>query len=47
MSRSALIVIDMLNTYSHPDADILIPSVRDALPTSWVSSNVPGTTPSR
>ncbi|MFE4215587.1 isochorismatase family cysteine hydrolase [Streptomyces sp. NPDC056844] len=32
MSRSALIVIDMLNTYSHPDADLLIPSVRDALP---------------
>ncbi|MFG2589488.1 cysteine hydrolase [Streptomyces sp. NBC_01166] len=32
MSRSALIVIDMLNTYSHPDAEILIPSVREALP---------------
>ncbi|MFD6276065.1 isochorismatase family cysteine hydrolase [Streptomyces sp. NPDC060209] len=32
MSRSALIVIDMLNTYSHPDAEILIPSVRQALP---------------
>ncbi|MFI2780489.1 isochorismatase family cysteine hydrolase [Streptomyces sp. ALB3] len=32
MSRSALIVIDMLNTYSHPDAELLIPSVREALP---------------
>ncbi|WP_329237284.1 MULTISPECIES: isochorismatase family cysteine hydrolase [unclassified Streptomyces] len=32
MSRSALIVIDMLNTYDHPDADRLIPSVREALP---------------
>ncbi|MFE9726759.1 isochorismatase family cysteine hydrolase [Streptomyces sp. NPDC005794] len=32
MSRSALIVIDMINAYSHPDADILIPSVREALP---------------
>ncbi|KPC83946.1 MULTISPECIES: isochorismatase family cysteine hydrolase [Streptomyces] len=32
MSRSALIVIDMLNTYSHPDAEHLIPSVREALP---------------
>ncbi|MFC7875013.1 isochorismatase family cysteine hydrolase [[Kitasatospora] papulosa] len=32
MSRSALVVIDMLNTYSHPDAEILIPSVREALP---------------
>ncbi|MFC8225089.1 cysteine hydrolase family protein [Streptomyces sp. NPDC057287] len=32
MSRSALIVIDMLNTYGHPDAEILIPSVREALP---------------
>ncbi|MBM7440236.1 cysteine hydrolase family protein [Streptomyces sp. HB132] len=32
MSRSALIVIDMLNTYGHPDAEHLIPSVREALP---------------
>ena len=32
MSRSALIVIDMINTYDHPDADLLIPSVREALP---------------
>lgn len=32
MSRNALIVIDMLNTYDHPDAEILIPSVREALP---------------
>jgi nicotinamidase-related amidase len=30
--RSALIVIDMLNPYDHPDADPLIESVRDALP---------------
>ncbi|WP_329042379.1 cysteine hydrolase [Streptomyces sp. NBC_00178] len=32
MSRSALIVIDMINAYDHPDAEILIPSVRTALP---------------
>ncbi|MEV7108442.1 cysteine hydrolase family protein [Streptomyces atroolivaceus] len=32
MSRSALIVIDMLNTYNHPDAELLIPSVGEALP---------------
>ncbi|MFF3303826.1 cysteine hydrolase family protein [Streptomyces sp. NPDC002908] len=32
MSRTALIVIDMLNTYDHPDAEHLIPSVRAALP---------------
>ncbi|MFF5896897.1 cysteine hydrolase family protein [Streptomyces argenteolus] len=32
MSRSALIVIDMLNTYGHADAEHLIPSVREALP---------------
>ena len=32
MSRSALIVIDMINTYDHPDADLLVPSVREALP---------------
>ena len=33
MSRSALIVVDMLNAYEHPDAEKLIGSVRDALPT--------------
>lgn len=32
MSRSALIVIDMINAYDHPDAEILIQSVRTALP---------------
>ncbi|MFJ8748935.1 isochorismatase family cysteine hydrolase [Streptomyces sp. NPDC102441] len=32
MSRSALIVVDMLNTYGHSDAEALIPSVREALP---------------
>jgi nicotinamidase-related amidase len=30
--KTALIVIDMINTYDHPDADALIPSVREALP---------------
>jgi nicotinamidase-related amidase len=30
--RSALIVIDMLNTYDHPDAEPLMASVRHALP---------------
>ncbi|MFC9817015.1 isochorismatase family cysteine hydrolase [Streptomyces virginiae] len=32
MTDTALIVIDMLNTYEHEDADALVPSVRDALP---------------
>ncbi|MFF7361583.1 isochorismatase family protein [Streptomyces sp. NPDC008125] len=32
MGKSALIVIDMINTYDHPDADLLVPSVRKALP---------------
>ncbi|MFE1793944.1 cysteine hydrolase family protein [Streptomyces sp. NPDC059525] len=30
--RAALIVIDMLNTYEHEDADVLVRSVREALP---------------
>ncbi|NED79846.1 cysteine hydrolase [Streptomyces sp. SID11233] len=32
MSKSALIVIDMINTYEYPDADLLLPAVRKALP---------------
>ncbi|WP_369213291.1 isochorismatase family cysteine hydrolase [Streptomyces flavofungini] len=32
MGKSALIVIDMINTYDHADAEQLIPSVRKALP---------------
>ncbi|MFF8987490.1 cysteine hydrolase family protein [Streptomyces globisporus] len=32
MGNSALIVIDMINTYDHPDAELLVPSVRRALP---------------
>jgi nicotinamidase-related amidase len=32
MSRTALIVIDMLNTYEHPDGDRLARSVEQALP---------------
>ena len=32
MPRTALIVIDMLNTYDHEDADRLVESVRDVLP---------------
>ncbi|WP_151477951.1 cysteine hydrolase family protein [Streptomyces albicerus] len=31
-TRTALIVIDMINTYDHADAELLLPSVRDALP---------------
>ncbi|MGW7139301.1 cysteine hydrolase family protein [Streptomyces xanthophaeus] len=31
-SRTALIVIDMLNTYEHEDAEVLVRSVREALP---------------
>ncbi|MEV5580523.1 isochorismatase family cysteine hydrolase [Streptomyces parvus] len=32
MRNHALIVVDMINTYDHPDADLLVPSVRSALP---------------
>ncbi|GAA3920558.1 cysteine hydrolase [Streptomyces gulbargensis] len=32
MARSALVVIDMLNTYEHEDADLLVPSVKEAMP---------------
>ncbi|MFG2539351.1 cysteine hydrolase family protein [Streptomyces sp. NPDC048511] len=32
MGKSALILIDMINTYEHPDAELLIPSLRKALP---------------
>ncbi|MET9653330.1 MULTISPECIES: isochorismatase family cysteine hydrolase [unclassified Streptomyces] len=32
MASTALIVIDMLNTYDHQDADALVTSVREALP---------------
>ncbi|MGJ5893890.1 cysteine hydrolase [Streptomyces sp. V2] len=32
MGRTALIVIDMLNTYEHEDAEVLAHSVRKALP---------------
>jgi nicotinamidase-related amidase len=30
--RSAVVVVDMLNTYDHEDADNLVPSVRKSLP---------------
>ncbi|MFI0786881.1 cysteine hydrolase family protein [Streptomyces lydicus] len=32
MPKTALIVIDMLNSYEHEDAELLLPSVRTALP---------------
>ncbi|MEU4358288.1 cysteine hydrolase family protein [Streptomyces virginiae] len=32
MPSTALIVIDMLNTYEHEDAEVLVASVREALP---------------
>ncbi|MGW1813742.1 cysteine hydrolase family protein [Streptomyces sp. NPDC002125] len=32
MRNSALIVIDMINSYDHPDADLLVPAVRTVLP---------------
>ncbi|MFD3414090.1 isochorismatase family cysteine hydrolase [Streptomyces cyaneofuscatus] len=32
MGKNALIVIDMINAYDHPDAELLVPSVRTALP---------------
>jgi nicotinamidase-related amidase len=33
VSRSALIVVDMLNTYDHPDGEKLTSSVREVVPT--------------
>lgn len=33
MSKRALIVIDMINTYDHPDASRLVPSASRAVPT--------------
>ena len=33
MSRTALIVVDMVNAYDHPDAGKLVPSVEKVLPT--------------
>ncbi|MEU6079408.1 isochorismatase family cysteine hydrolase [Streptomyces sp. NPDC047108] len=32
MTKTALVVIDMINTYEHADAGTLVPSVREALP---------------
>ncbi|MFF3699201.1 cysteine hydrolase family protein [Streptomyces sp. NPDC002221] len=32
MPQTALVVIDMINTYEHEDAEALVPSVRKALP---------------
>ncbi|MER7521070.1 isochorismatase family cysteine hydrolase [Streptomyces sp. NPDC126499] len=32
MAKSALVVIDMLNDYGHEDAELLVPSVSEALP---------------
>jgi nicotinamidase-related amidase len=32
MAKTALIVIDMINTYDHDDAELLIPSVKTSLP---------------
>ncbi|MET8164465.1 isochorismatase family cysteine hydrolase [Streptomyces sp. NPDC005329] len=32
MSKTALIVIDMINTYDHPDAELLLPSARKMVP---------------
>ena len=32
MSRPALIVIDMINSYDHEDADLLVPSARRVVP---------------
>ncbi|MYR58667.1 isochorismatase family protein, partial [Streptomyces sp. SID625] len=33
MSETALIVIDMINTYDHKDAGLLLPSARVVVPT--------------
>ncbi|MGW7313527.1 cysteine hydrolase family protein [Streptomyces sp. NPDC054854] len=32
MAQTALVIIDMLNKYDHDDAELLVPSVRQALP---------------
>ncbi|MFI8231219.1 cysteine hydrolase family protein [Streptomyces sp. NPDC085900] len=32
MGQTALIVVDMINTYDHDDADLLLPSVTDVVP---------------
>ncbi|MFE9397617.1 cysteine hydrolase family protein [Streptomyces flavidovirens] len=32
MGKTALIVIDMINTYDHDDAELLLPSAREAVP---------------
>ncbi|ATZ23362.1 isochorismatase family cysteine hydrolase [Streptomyces lavendulae] len=32
MAKTAVVIIDMLNTYDHQDADALVPSVEQALP---------------
>ncbi len=32
MAKSALIVIDMINTYDHPDAELLLPSAETVVP---------------
>ncbi|MER0443775.1 isochorismatase family cysteine hydrolase [Streptomyces sp. Edi4] len=32
MGKTAVIVIDMINTYDHPDADLLLPAARTAVP---------------
>lgn len=32
MDKTALIVIDMINTYDHPDAELLLPSVTEVVP---------------
>ncbi|MEU0788179.1 isochorismatase family cysteine hydrolase [Streptomyces sp. NPDC006173] len=32
MEKSAVVVIDMITTYDHADADLLLPSAREAIP---------------
>ncbi|MFD5721458.1 cysteine hydrolase family protein [Streptomyces sp. NPDC127036] len=32
MGKTALIIIDMINTYDHPDVDLLLPSVQKVVP---------------
>lgn len=32
MGDTALIVIDMINTYDHPDAELLMPSAESVVP---------------
>ncbi len=47
MSKPALIVIDMINTYDHKDAELLIPSVEPVVPVITTCCGAHGSRTSR